>query len=332
VVLSLGVAMRRRVFLQRIAVAAAWPLAARAQTPTPVIGFLSGISPGPAARLLAAFRRGLNENGFTEGQNVAIEFRWAEGHYDRLPALAADLLRHQPAVLVATGGPNSARAAKAATATVPIVYIAGDPVREGLAQSLNRPGTNATGVGLLQAQIESKRLGLLRDLAPTASLTAVLLNPTFTDFDAQLQDIREAAKTAALEIHVLRASAELEIEAAFAEIAQIHAGALLVASDPYFNTVPNQIVVMATRYAIPAIYETREFTKAGGLASYGVNLEDAYDQIGIYTGRILKGEKPADLPIIQPTKFDFVINLKTAKALSLNVPLTLQMTADEIIE
>ncbi len=327
--------MRRREFIGLVggAVAITSPLAASAQQPAmPVIGFLSGISPAPAAHLLAPFRRGLKEYGFTEGENVAIEFRWAEGHYDRLSVLAADLLSHQPAVLVATGGPNSARAAKAATATVPIVFIAGDPVREGLVQSLNRPGGNATGVGLLQAQIESKRLGLLRDLAPTASLIAVLLNPTFTDFDAQLQDIREAAKTAALEIHVLRASTELEIESAFAKIAQIRAGALLVASDPYFNTLPNQITALATRYAIPAIYETREFIKAGGLASYGVGLEEAYHQVGIYTGRILKGGQPADLPIVQPTKFDLVINLKTAKTLGLTVPLTLQMTADEVIE
>ena len=325
--------MRRREFIILLGGAVAWSSAARAQQASgPMIGFLSGISPAPAAQLLVAFRRGLNETGFVEGQNVAIELRWAEGHYDRLPALAADLLNRRPAVLVATGGPNSARAAKAATETVPIVFIAGDPVREGLVQSLNRPGANATGVGLLQAQIESKRLGLLRDLAPTASLIAVLLNPTFTDFDTQLQDIREAAKAVALDIHVLRASTELEIESAFANIAQARAGALLVASDPYFNTLPNQIAALAARYAIPAIYETREFTKAGGLASYGVILEEAYHQVGIYTGRILKGERPADLPIIQPTKFDLVINLKTAKTLSLTVPPGVLAIADEVIE
>ena len=326
--------MRRRQFITFIGGAmAAWPFAVCAQqVPIPVIGFLSGISPAPTAQWVAAFRRGLNETGFVEGQNVAIEYRWAEGRYDRLPALAADLLRRQPSVLVCVGGPNVARAAMGATVTVPIVYIAGNAVREGLAQSLNRPGVNATGIGLQQPEIESKRLGLLHDLVPTASLIAVLLNPTFADFDEQLQDIQIAADRIALKIHVLRASTELEIDAAFANMAEIRAGALLVASDPYLHTKRDRITALAARYTIPAIYETREYAMAGGLASYGVSLEEAYREVAIYAGRILKGEKPADLPIMQPTKFDFVINMKTAKSLGLTVPLQIQQFVDEVIE
>ncbi len=322
--------MRRRDFITRAGAVAAWPYAARAQAAIPIIGFLSGISAAPAATQVAAFHHGLNETGFTEGQNVAVEYRWAEGRYDRLPALAADLIRQKAVVLVASGGPNSARAAKAATANIPIVFIAGDPVREGLVESLNRPGGNATGVALLQSEIESKRLGLLRDLAPKATLIAVILNPTFADFESQLRE--KAASNVGQQIHVLHASSEPEIDAAFTDIEQVHAGALLVASDPYLNTLAGRIATLAARYAIPAMYETRDSVRAGGLASYGVSVAQAYQQIGTYTGRILKGEKPADLPVLRPTKFDLVINLKTAKILGLTVPPGMIAITDEVIE
>ena len=324
--------MRRREFITLAGAVAAWPHAARAQASIPIIGFLSGISPAPATTWVAAFHHGLNETGFTEGQNVAVEYRWAEGHYDRLPALAVDLISQKAAVLVASGGPNSARAAKAATANIPIVFIAGDPVREGLVESFNRPGGNATGVALLQSEIESKRLGLLRDLAPKATLIAVILNPTFADFESQLRDIQKAASNVGEQIHVLHASSEPEIDAAFTDIEQVHAGALLVASDPYLNTLAGRIATLAARYAIPAMYETRDSVRAGGLASYGVSVAQAYQQIGTYTGRILKGEKPADLPVLRPTKFDLVINLKTAKTLGLTVPSGMLAITDEVIE
>jgi putative ABC transport system substrate-binding protein len=325
--------MRRREFISLLGgSAAAWPLKAGAQAPIPTIGFLSSLSLAATSNWVAAFYSGLKEIGFTEGQNVAVEYRWAEGRYDRLPALAADLLSKKAAVLVATGGPNSGRAAKAATADVAIVFIAGDPVREGLVESLNRPGSNATGVALLQSDIESKRLGLLRDLAPKATMIAVILNPTFGDFESQLQDIQEAARKVGQQIHVLHASNEPEIDAAFANLEHVHAGALLVASDPYLNTLSGRIVTLAAHYAVPAIYETRDFVRAGGLASYGVSIADAYRQVGIYTGRILKGEKPADLPVLRPTKFDLVINLKTAKALGLTVPPGMLAITDEVTE
>jgi putative ABC transport system substrate-binding protein len=281
---------------------------------------------------LAAFRRGLNEFGFIEGQNVAIEFRWAEGQYDRLPVLAADLVRRQVAVLVATGGPTSGRAAIAATSTIPIVFNAGDAVRDGLVSNLNRPDGNATGVNILNPELEGKRLGLLRELTPTATLIAVLLNPTFSAFDAQLQDVQGAALKLGQRLHVLRASSEPDIDAAFATAVQLHAGALMIAADPYLHARRNQIVALAARHAIPTMYEAREYALAGGLASYGVSIADSYRQVGSYTGRILKGERPADLPVVQSSKFEFVINLKTAKSLGLTVPLGLLNAADEVIE
>ncbi len=325
--------MNRREFIAFFGGAAAWPVIAHAQQATmPLIGFLSGLSQVSTAHLVAAFREGLKGTGFVEGQNVAIEYRWAEGHYDRLPALAADLVRHQPAVLVAMGGPNAGRAAKAATATIPIVFATGDAVREGLAQSLNKPGGNATGVASAQFEVESKRLGLLRDLVPKAQSIAVLLNPTSEAFDTQLHDIQEAASKVALQINVLRASTEPDVETAFANMVQIHPDALLVAADPYLNNLTDQITALAARHAIPGIYATPQFAKAGGLASYGVSIAGVYHQVGIYTGRILKGANPADLPIELPTKFEFVINLKTAKALGLNVPIGLLNAADEVIE
>jgi putative ABC transport system substrate-binding protein len=330
--------MRRRdviALLGGAAAATAWPLAARAQQRAmPVIGFLSGASPGPAAQFVAAFRRGLNEMGFTEGQNVAIEYRWAEGQYDRLPALAADLVGRQVAIIVATGGGTApGHAAKAATATIPIVFVSGgDPIEQGLVASLNRPGGNATGVFLLLNALEGKRLGLLHELVPAAKLIAVILNPASRSFATQLTDVQEAARTIGQQIHILHASDEREIDAAFAALAQLRAGALLVASDALFVSRRDQFVALAARHAIPAMHHVREFAVAGGLASYGTSLGDGYRLAGNYTGRILKGEKPADLPVQQSVKFEFVINLKTAKTLGLEVPPTLSAIADEVIE
>ena len=326
--------MKRRDFITLLGGAATWPLAARAQqNAMPVIGFLSGVSPEPFAKAVAAFQQGLKELGYIQGQNVAIEYRWAEGQYDRLPALAAELARRQVAVIVATGSNASALAAKAATSTIPIVFNSGDdPVKLGLIASLNRPGGNATGINFFIAQMEPKRLGFLHQLIPTASLIAVLLNPNNPSFDAQMTDIEEAARTLGRQIHVVNASSEQDIHVAFTTFVQLRAGALLVGADPFFTACREQLVTLAAHYAIPAMYEHREFAVAGGLMSYGTNLHDVYRQVGVYAGRILKGEKPSDLPVMQPTKFEFIINLKTAKALGVTVPVIMQMTADEVIE
>jgi ABC-type uncharacterized transport system substrate-binding protein len=327
--------VRRRDFITLLGgAAAAWPLAAHAQQPPmPVIGFLSSLSLAATERLVAAFRQALKESGYVEGQNVAIEYRWAEGQYDQLPALAADLVRRQVAVIAATGGPASGLAAKAATPAIPIVFVSGgDPVKEGFVSSLNRPGGNATGVNVLLTAMEGKRLGLLRDLVPTASLIAVLLNPTNPPFDAQLSDIREAARAAGQQIHILHANSEREIDAAFTMAVEVRAGALLVAADPFIFSRRDRVVALAARHAIPTIYEGREYVVAGGLASYGVSLADAYRQVGNYTGRILKGEKPADLPVVQSTKFEFVLNLKTAKTLGVSISDNLLTLANEVIE
>jgi putative ABC transport system substrate-binding protein len=327
--------MRRREFITLLGgAAAAWPLAARAQQPAmPVIGFLNGTSAAAWGRFVESFRHGLGETDFIEGQNVAIEFRWAEGQYDRLPVLAAELVRRRVAVIVATGGDASGRAAKAATATIPIVFTSGaDPVREGLVASFNQPGGNATGVNVLLAAMEGKRLALLREMVPTAALIAVLLNPAIPYFDSQLNDVQAAARSVGQQLHILRASNDGEIDAAFAAAAELRAGALLVTADPFLFSRRERLVGLASRYAIPAIYELREYAAAGGLMSYGISLAEVYRLVGVYTGRILKGDKPADLPVLQPTKFELVINLKTAKALGLNVPLQLQQLADEVIE
>ena len=327
--------MRRRKFIVLAGGAAAlWPLAARAQQPaTPVIGFLSSVSPQPFANYVAGFRAGLKEAGYIDGQNVTIEFRWAEGHYDRLPEMAADLVRHKVTVLVSTGGEPSVLAAKAATTTIPIVFTTGvDPIRAGFVSSLSRPGGNITGVYLFTSTIESKRLGLLRALVPGVQLIAVLLNPNRQDYTRQKGDVEEAARTIGQQIHLLSASNESEIDAAFATATQLRVGALLVGADPFLNSQRDKIIALAARYAIPAIYEQREHALAGGLMSYGTNISDGYRQAGVYAGRILKGEKPGDLPVVQSVRFELVINLKTAKALGIEVPPNLSAEADEIIE
>ena len=327
--------IERRCFISLIgAVIVAPPLSTRAQQPaTRVIGFLNNLSPGAITRPVAAFREGLKETGYIEGHNLVIEYRWAESHDDRLLEMAADLVRRQVAVIVATGGGASALAAKAVTTTIPIVFSsATDPVELGLVVSLNRPGGNATGVHVMTNSLEAKRLGLLHELVPNAAAISVLVNPGTPGADSQLTEAETAAQALARKIQVLRAHNEPELDRAFATLAEDHADALLVAADPFFNTHRQQIVALAARYAIPAIYEFREFAAAGGLMSYGISLSDAYRQVGLYTGKILQGAKVADLPVMQPTKFELVINVKTAQALGLEIPATLLARADEVIE
>jgi len=314
-------------------VAAAWPLAAHAQQATPVIGFLSARSPQDTTHLVEAFRQGLREAGFVEGRNVMIEYRWALGQHDRLPELAAELVRKPLAVLVSTGGEVAALAAQAATSTIPIVFIVGtDPVKLGLAASYNRPGGNATGINIMTNSLEPKRLELLRELVPQASIIGALFDPSFMAYENQLRDVSEAARTLHLQVQELRASADAEIDRAFETVTQQHIAAVTVAAGPYFDTRRDQLVALAARHVVPTMYHFREFPVAGGLISYGIDARVTYRQIGVYAGGILKGEKPADLPILQPTRFELVINLKAAKALGLRVPLTLQVAADEVIE
>jgi putative ABC transport system substrate-binding protein len=326
--------VKRREFITLIGGAAAWPLAARAQQPViPVIGLLSSRSPAVDTPLIALIRQGLGESGLVEGRNIAFDYRWAEGQYDRLAGIASDLVRQQVAVIVTIGGEPSALAAKAATATIPIVFVGGsDPVRSGIVTSLHRPGGNITGVSTFIAEMEPKRLGLLRELRPHATTTAALVDPAYFQSEIQISDIQTAARSVGQDINILNARTIREIDAAFGTLAQMHADTLLVAADPLFFTRVTQLVVLSARHAIPTLYSRREFAAAGGLMSYGANQDDSYRLLGVYAARILKGEKPGDLPVQLPTKFELVINLSTANALGLEIPPTLLARADEVIE
>ena len=326
--------MRRREFIIVLGGATAtWPLVARAQQPAmPVIGILSNPARNAMTVAFAAFRRALNEAGYIEGQNVSIEYRFANGQIDRLPSLAADLINRKPAALVAVAN-AAALAAKAATTTIPIVFvIGGDPVKLGLVESLNKPGGNVTGITFLLTQMESKRLGLLHELVPRATMLAVMINPGQPAASDQASQVTEAAQALGVQVRIVSVGSERDLESAFATCVKLGAGGLLVTSDPFFNSKDEQIIALAARNSIPAIYEFRDFAVLGGLASYGNSLNDALRQAAVYTGKILGGAEPTDLPAVQATKFEFVINLRTAKSLGLDVPPTLSARADEVIE
>ena len=323
----------RREFITLVGGAAAWPLAARAQKAMPVVGFLSGRSRTDSAAETSGFHRGLAEAGFVEGKNVAIEFRWANGRYDRLPGLASELVSQQVAVIAAVGGGASGLAAKSATATIPIVFASGgDAVKIGLVTSLNRPGGNVTGVNIIFGALGAKRLELLHELVPAAGTVGMLVNLDYPSAPIEVQDVEAAARKLGLRMHMFDARAERDIELAFDDFAEKRVKGLLVADDPFFQGQRRRIVGMAGRRGLPAIYFSRDFVDAGGLMSYGPNLVDAYRLVGVYCGRILKSDKPADLPVVQPTRFELVINVKSAKALGLDVPPTLLARADEVIE
>ena len=331
----MGADMRRREFIGLVGgAAAARPFAARAQQPPmPVIGFLASLSSAYVAHFTPAFRAGLGETGYIDGQNVLIELRSAEGQYDRLIPLAAELVDRKVSVIVASGGSEPAKVAKAATAMIPIVFIsAADPIRAGVVMSFNRPGGNITGVSLLGSALEAKRLELLHEMVPGASPIGVLLNPKYPDFDLQLRELQDAASVINRKIIVAKASTQTEVDTAFATVTQQSASALLVAQDAFFNSQREYLVALAARFKLPAIFNQREQAEAGGFFSYGTNFADGYRQAGVYVGKILKGAKPSDLPVLQPTKYEFVINLRTAKTLGLVVPSSLLALADEVIE
>jgi putative ABC transport system substrate-binding protein len=324
--------IRRREFLLLGGGAAAWPLAARAQQPAmPVIGFLNTRAPEQDAHLLAAFRQGLTETGYVEGRNVAIEYRWAEGHSDRLSALAADLVRSQVTVIAANS--QATVAAKAATTTIPIVFMtSADPVQVGFVASLSRPGGNLTGVASLGTETNRKRLQLLHELLPNVGTIAALVNPTFPGSDIQARELQAAASALGRQLHILQASSRRDIDTAFANLVPLKASGLVIGSDPFFNSWSEQLAVLSLRHAVPAIYEFRAFAAAGGLVSYGGRITDLYRLAGVYAGRILKGDKPADMPVQQETRVELIINLKTARTLGLTIPLPLLGRADEVIE
>jgi putative tryptophan/tyrosine transport system substrate-binding protein len=323
--------MKRRAFITLLGgVAAAWPLAARAQQPMPVIGYFSARSPVTDGPMLSAFRQGLNDTGFVEGRNVAMEFRWAEGRDDRLLELAHDLVRRRVAVIITTGGESTARAVKAATSTIPIVFISGiDPVESGLVASLNRPGGNLTGVSSILLPVIPKQIGLLSELAPNAILMGALIGPATAFRIAELED---AGRAVGRRLIILKASTDADIDVAFEAFIQQRVQALLVGPGPLFVTRMDRLVAFAARHSLPAMYSRRELVDAGGLVSYASSTAEGYRQMGIYAGRILKGEKPSELPVVQPTRFELVINLKTARALGLEIPATVLARADEVIE
>jgi putative ABC transport system substrate-binding protein len=326
--------MRRREFISLLGCAAVWPLGARAQQPAmPVIGFLRSSSAAASTQFVTAFHQGLKEAGFVEGQNVAIEYRWADNQLDRLPALVADLVGRNVAVIAATGGSSSVLAAREATATIPIVFTTGsDPVRDGLVASLNRPGGNVTGVVFFTSVLGAKRLELLHQLVPNATMIGMLVNPNTAETERERNDVQAAAQAIGQQLIILDVNSERDIETAFVTFVQRGAGALLVGSGPDLLSHREQLVALAAHHALPAGYNFRDFVVAGGLMSYGTSIADSYRQVGVYAGRILKGEKPADLPVMQSTKFEFVLNLKTAKTLGLTVPPKLLALADEVLE
>jgi putative ABC transport system substrate-binding protein len=325
--------MRRRDFIKAITASTAWPHFAHAQQPTmPVIGFLSSRSPGESADVVAAFRKGLRQMGFVEGQNAVIAFRWAEGHYEQLSALASDLVDLRVAILFAPGGSPTALAAKGATSTIPIVFLAGDPIRLGLVSSLNQPGGNITGISNVATELVGKSLGLLKQTVPAAEAIAYLVNPSNPLAKTYFNEARAAANALGIQLHALNASTPADLDQVFATLAKLRIGALVVMADAFVDVHRDRLVELSAQYRIAGCYPWREYVLAGGLMSYGTNLADSYRQAGIYTGRILQGESPANLPVMQPTKFEFVLNLKTAKALGLSMPSGILSIADEVVE